>query len=585
MTRFSFGLASFGSIAIVIAACGDPKSGSGFDDAGAGGGDGGTVDGSSSGSGSDAPDLLGDSGLGSEKIAITPSNATLFVDMAKTPPAPATQAYTAILHATDGTTADVTGEIALSLADPVGTFAGATFTSATTLPNGALGVTTKIHGAARGEQGEANLTVVALRTSGDQRDFYFVEPYQDAPTPARDVLKFSTTLKQVDVAILEDTTGSMSGSIDNLKTNISKAGGIIDGLKNAIPDVGIAIVDHRDYPYGGYGGGGDFPAKVWQVVTTNVAAAQTAVNNYSLGDGADDPEAQIPSMYYLLTGQALTWPGGSVPAHTPAAGTEGGVDFRSGSFRVVVEITDAPWHNYDVGDDPGATPYTSIPTAPTYAQLKTAFTTLHSKFVGVRDGHGGTAPVAESDNLSDATSSNVPPAAFGGACGAGKCCTGLNGAAVDPGGPGGSCRLNFDIADGNGLDQGIVKAIQAISVGSSFDVTAIPSNDPKNPGGVDATKFIKQLRAMSEGDAASGCPAHATKKSSPSLGYDDVFVAVVTGTPVCFEIVPETNTFVPPKDAAQFFNAFIDVVGLPGNTKLDRRTVLFLVPPKDVGVK
>jgi hypothetical protein len=90
---------------------------------------------------------------------------------------------------------------------------------------------------------------------------------------------------------------------------------------------------------------------------------------------------------------------------------------------------------------------------------------------------------------------------------------------------------------------------------------------------------------MSEGDATAGCPAHPTRKSNPALGYDDVFVAVVTGTPVCFEVIPQMNTTVPPKEIAQFFNAFIDVVGLPGNTKLDKRTVLFLVPPKDVGVK
>ncbi len=223
-----------------------------------------------------------------------------------------------------------------------------------------------------------------------------------------------------------------------------------------------------------------------------------------------------------------------------------------------------------------------------YAQLKAAYATLHAKFVGVVDEHGGGvngAPHAESNNLSDVTSSNVPPAAFGGACGAGKCCTGFQGAAQPPTGPGGSCRLNFTVNDGNGLDQSIVKAIQAISVGSSFDVTALPANDPTNPRNVDATKFIKQLRAMGEGDPARGCPAHPTKKSDPALAYDDIFTAVVTGTPVCFEIIPATNTIVPATDAAQFFNAFINVVGLPGNTKLDKRTVLFLVPPKDVGVK
>jgi len=37
---------------------------------------------------------------------------------------------------------------------------------------------------------------------------------------------------------------------------------------------------------------------------------------------------------------------------------------------------------------------------------------------------------------------------------------------------------------------------------------------------------------------------------------------------------------VEPKGEAQFYNAFLDVVGVPGDIKLDQRKVLFLVPPK-----
>jgi len=45
------------------------------------------------------------------------------------------------------------------------------------------------------------------------------------------------------------------------------------------------------------------------------------------------------------------------------------------------------------------------------------------------------------------------------------------------------------------------------------------------------------------------------------------------------------NTTVPATLEPQFFNAFIDVMGLPGNLKLDTRSVLFLVPPTVTGVK
>ena len=517
--------------------------------------------------------LFGDGG---SNVALSPANATIFIDTATMPATAATQAYTATF---DGM--DVSSQLTLSLQNAaIGSFAGQTFTSALSIPGGALGITTLVTGTVGQHAGLANLTVVALRKTGPDRDFYFIEPYMQPPSPANDELKFSTKLQQVDVAIVLDTTGSMGTSISTIQSTLTKAGGILAGLQAAIPNVGIAIADHRDYPYEdidngiGYGSVGDYPAKVWQTITTSSSLAQAAVNNYSLGGGNDDPESQIPAMDYVLTGKALAWPAkddpaGSVAAHTPAPGTQGGVDFRSGSFRVVVQISDAPWHNYDgTPADSTTTPY--VFPAPDFKQLVADFTAMSAKYVGIVDDHvDDTHPHVESQALSDATGSNVPPAAYPG----GKC-NAQAGAA-----PNGNCRLNFDINDGVGLDTSVVQAIQAISIGANFNVTAVPANDPTNPGGVDATKFIQEIRAMGEGDAMNGCPKLNTTKSNPSLTYDDVFVGVTTGTPVCFQVIPAVNTTVMPTMSAQFFRALINVVGLPSNTQLDQRSVLFLVPP------
>ncbi len=55
------------------------------------------------------------------------------------------------------------------------------------------------------------------RTRGD---FVFLEPYMMPPNPPRDTLDFATNIRQADVYFLIDTTGSMSGAIDNVKLGI-----------------------------------------------------------------------------------------------------------------------------------------------------------------------------------------------------------------------------------------------------------------------------------------------------------------------------------------------------------------------------
>ncbi|MBI2389353.1 MAG: hypothetical protein HYV09_07130 [Deltaproteobacteria bacterium] len=519
-------------------------------------------------------------------LEIDPPNATLFIDTGATPPTAATLAYKVRRVGSDGTFADVTADATLSIDDAaLGSFAGSTFTSTTTLPAGKLGVTTTVRAVAFGKETAAALTIVALRKSGASRDFYFVEPYLAPPSPDRDVLKFGTSIKQVDVAVTMDTTASMAGAVANLKANVSTL--IFPELVKAIPSVGMSVSHFDDYPVDLHGIKacpqakvlpGDVPHATLQTITTDLLTAQAAANKLELHCGGDVPESQIPSMLHILTGAELKWTGGTVTPHTPAAGTFGGVDFRPGSVPVVVLITDADWH--DPTSTSAARKYKSnVLEPPSYAKLAGEFKKASARFVNVTSG-----PQDQADELADDSGSYVAPSAFGGKCGAGKCCTGEDGAAELPTGPGGTCRLNFRHLGGKGVSDGIVAAIRAISVGTQFDVTALASNDPSNPDGVDATKFIESLRAMEEGNPAAGCPPMTGKvKDRSGDGVPETFIGLVVGTPVCFEILPKMNDFVAPKETAQFFNAFIDVIGLPGSIKLDRRSVLFLVPPKTPG--
>ena len=399
--------------------------------------------------------------------------------------------------------------------------------------------------------------------------YTFNEPYLEAPTPGREVLPLGSSLKQVDVAVVMDTTGSMAGSISNLKSNLTTR--IFPALIAAIPSVGIAVVDHKDYPVSPFGSPGDFPVRIVQTVTTDVARAQAAVGYYLADGGSDGPEAQIPAMFHTLTGAPLRWHGGEVPAHASAEGRWGGADFRPGSLPIVVEITDVDWH------DAASSPYDgNVTSPPTLVELEDAFNKAGAKFIDVTNG-AMEAPEEQANALSDATRSNIAPDAFGGKCGVAQCCTGITGAARPPLGPSGTCRLNFLHANGDGVSDSIVTAIQAISVGYTLDVIAIAHNDPGNPDGVDATGFIRALRAIEEGDAASGCLAHPAKDTDGD-GVKDTFVSVVVGTNVCFEVLPRVNDKVKPMAVDQYFIAYIEVLGIPGSVKLDRRAVQFKVP-------
>jgi len=498
-------------------------------------------------------------------VTLEPKNTTVIIDSATNPATPGTVAYKVLKNGKD-----LTGSATFTMKDvSLGSFAGATFKSIAALPAGVMGKSTTVSAATSEGSALGTLTVVQLRKTGPQRDFFFIVPYNEDPDPKSDVLKFSTNIKQADVAFAMDTTFSMSGAIAALKAAIK--GTLLSDLQKAIPNVGLAIVNYRDYPTLPFGlPGTDFPVKVHQKITTTLALAQAGVDQYTLGDGNDLPESQIPAMQHILTGEALLTGGGNVAAVSPSSpGAWGAVEFRPGSVAVVVNITDISWHSET------NQPYSFA--TPTMASLKAAFIAKKAVFVNATSGDE-----SQANDLSDATGSSVTPADFGGACGAGQCCTGVGGAARGP--TGGKCRLNFLHDKGNGLGASIVKAISAIAVGTQFDVKAVAANDPTNKGGVDATKFIKALRAMDEGNPANGCPAAAAKDSDGD-GIKDTFTAVKAGTPVCFEVIPNKNTIVPPDVDPQFFNAFVNVIGVQGNLPLDKRSVLFLVPPKDAGVK
>lgn len=174
---------------------------------------------------------------------------------------------------------------------------------------------------------------------------------------------YSFTLRSADVYILMDTTGSMGGELSNLSSSLtsgSYAGtcgvgqGILGAIQCAIPSAYFGVGFHDDFPYCPDGRcygrpGTDIVFGHVQDMTSDVNLARTAVGGLTIHNGRDGPEAQIPAFDAITTGGGY---GTYLAARTGCpANTWGYPCFRNGIIPIVVNITDAPYHN-----GPGAGP-------------------------------------------------------------------------------------------------------------------------------------------------------------------------------------------------------------------------------------
>lgn len=132
-----------------------------------------------------------------------------------------------------------------------------------------------------------------------------------------------------DVYFLADTTGSMGGIINAVKTG---ANNILTALTGLGINMVFGVGNYRDFA------SGDPFAFQHQLSPTNSAPAVTAaINAWTLGSGGDIPEGQL----FALTSLAVP-PGGSI-------------GWRAGSKRIIVWFGDAPGH------DPICTALSGVP--------------------------------------------------------------------------------------------------------------------------------------------------------------------------------------------------------------------------------
>lgn len=522
-------------------------------------------------------------------IEVVPVNAVLEVDL----DLPAEMIYEVRGHYEDGALVDLTSEASFEHSNPViGVMNGETL-EIPAFPDTFIG-TTIVTATVDGEIGEAQLTLAAYAQTGAETDFFFVLPYED-PAGAEDKpLTFSTDIKNLDVFINMDTTGSMGGPINNLQSSLITT--VIPGVQASIENTWFGVAAFMDYPIDPFGSTGcDQPFQLIQEMTSSVTDAQNGVQALTggmfggpIGCGNDGPESHVEALYQIATGEGL--PGPAPTFVPPNMSGIGGVGFRQGALPVIVSITDAQTHDPGVpmcgfGPDYDDNPAV-LAVAATRAEAKDALAAICGRVVtvAVSNFDPTCGPLADGVDFAEATGAIIPPEAWdlapGGrpaACPAGQCCTGTNGMGVPPN-MDGLCpmvyRVDFGgVGVGDSMTDGVVMlanyapfSVTTAVSGVATDIDGVPL-----PPGFTTADFIKSVVPLWHG------PVPLPGVPDPILTADS-FENVVPNTPVTFS-VEAFNDFVPATDEAQLFTATISVLA-DSCGDLDERDVFILVPPE-----
>ncbi len=380
----------------------------------------------------------------------------------------------------------------------------------------------------------------------DDPGYFFMIPYEEDPEPEMDTMVFGTQIPAADVFFLVDTSDSMAGELDNLKTDVSTF--VLPDVQAIIPDAWFAVGRFEDYPVSPYGDGSDTVFRLMQRMTHVLTDVQSAVLALDWHSGADGPESQVPALYATATGSGF---GSYLPAQTTCPpDTFGYPCFRTGALPIIVLMTDAPFHNGPTGTDL----YSSItPTPPDYGDVFTALRSIHAKVITLNSG----GSYAESDCRQVSIDTDT----------------------IDVHGS----PLSYDVSSsGTGIGLQIVEGIEALAHETPIDVTTQVLDDDSDT--VDASNFIDSLTPSTRGGVADPHdPGIICEGGLPVDDMDgdttlDTFVGILPGTAVCFDITPARNRIVPPIESPQVFLAYVNVI-TSGSALIDTRPVYFCVPP------
>lgn len=294
--------------------------------------------------------------------------------------------------------------------------------------------------------------------------------------------------RSVDVGLVLDLTGSMTGELSSLKNGFAT---VAASLQAAYPDLRIGVAEFEDWPCGDYGSPayGDLPFHLVQRCTSNLPQVQTALNGLGIRFGGDGPESGYDAIHQAVTGVGVTTAScGSVPAFNPAAGLVagvadgggGGLGFRDGvASRVIVVSTDADFHE--------STDYSFFGPASRAATLA-ALQASGDRFVAILSNNGNFAVAQAQLRELCTTSGTITPLAYGSL--AIQCETGVNGSGAAP--VNGACP-NVFLMPGNGVGFGtaLASAVTNALDASPYTLTLSFAGVALPPGGTSA-EFVQE---------------------------------------------------------------------------------------------
>ncbi len=370
-------------------------------------------------------------------------------------------------------------------------------------------------------------------------DFVFVVPYQAPPSPMDDDLDFTTRISDLDVYVVVDRSGSMSGETSTIKNNL---GGVIDRLQ--CPPFGTGApatcIPNLYAGLGAVGYVGSEPFRNYLDIQVDPNFAGQTISNVS---GSDTREPLTFGVWASTTGSGTAAAAGCTFGATVAprtncpAGTYGYPCFRNNALSVIALVTD---------EVPLASGDTYV--CPSWATTRAALATHSAKLMGIYGSGSSATVISDLGTMARDTG------------------------AVDAGN--GNAPLVFNGADANAATA-IENGIRTLANGVPLDMGARSEDDPADA--VDAVAaFVDHLETLQLGTAA--CTGGLVDRDTNADTFDDEYTDVRAGTPVCWKLVPRTNVTVPATDRPQLFRATVRVTG-DGVTTLDTRDVFFLIPP------